>query len=335
MIAGISLILISAILQGVFLLPMSRARQWAWEHVWLAFSLFGMILCNWILTLLVLPDPRAIFASVPRQEILILACFGLAWGAGAVMFGLAMDMLGLTLGYPLIMGLNASVGTFVPLLWFDGLSMFQGRKILISVGTIVAIAGIWICSVAGARRQSSAHHPDGASHSRFVSGLIIAIASGVLSCLPNIGLAYGTTTIQAARNLGASPAFAGDAVWLIFFTCGGIVNVIYCCRLISRRKSMRPLYARECISNWWWSLAMGAMWIGSFYLYGIGAAELGRSGATIGWPILVSVSIAVGVLCGLGKGEWNGAPAQARGLLWVGLALIVLAVLIIPLGKAS
>ena len=101
MIVGVSLILIAAILQGIFLLPMSRARDWAWEHVWLAFSLFGMLLCNWLLTLLVLPNPLAIFAGVPRREILILAGFGLAWGAGAVLFGMAMDMLGLALGYPL------------------------------------------------------------------------------------------------------------------------------------------------------------------------------------------------------------------------------------------
>jgi L-rhamnose-H+ transport protein len=335
MIAGVSLILIAAILQGVFLLPMSRARQWAWEHVWLGFSLAGMILCNWILTLLFLPNPVAIFSAVPRQEILILACFGLAWGAGAVLFGLAMDMLGLSLGYPLIMGLNASVGTFVPLLWFDGSRMFEGRKILISVGTIVAIAGICVCSVAGARRQSSAHRGDGASRSRFASGLIIAIASGILSCLPNIGLAYGTGTIETARSLGASPALAGDAVWLIFFTCGGIVNVAYCCWLITRRKSVGALFAADRVTNWGWCLAMGAMWIAAFYLYGIGAARLGQSGATIGWPILVSVSIATGVLCGLGKGEWNGAPARAKTLLWGGLALIVLAVLIIPLGKVS
>jgi L-rhamnose-H+ transport protein len=77
------------------------------------------------------------------------------------------------------------------------------------------------------------------------------------------------------------------------------------------------------------------MWIASFYLYGVGAARLGRSGGTIGWPILVSVSIAVGVLCGLGKGEWDGAPARAMNLLWGGLALIVLAVLLIPFGEVS
>jgi L-rhamnose-H+ transport protein len=333
MIAGVSLILIAAILQGVFLLPMSQARQWAWEHIWLGFSLTGMLLCNWMLTSIVLPHPLAIVAALPAREFLILACFGVAWGVGAVLFGLAMDMLGLSLGYPLIMGLNASVGTFVPLLWFEGLSVFQGRRLLISVGTIVAIAGIWACSVAGARRQSTARGSDQASRSRFVAGLIMAVASGILSSLPNIGLAYGTATIGAARRLGASPTFAGDAVWLVFFTFGGLVNIAYCFWLIERRKSLRTLLDSDHIANWGWSLAMGAMWIASFYLYGIGAARLGRSGSTIGWPILVSVSIAVGVLCGLGKGEWREAPGRARNLLWGGLALIVLAVLIIPLGK--
>jgi L-rhamnose-H+ transport protein len=77
------------------------------------------------------------------------------------------------------------------------------------------------------------------------------------------------------------------------------------------------------------------MWIGSFYLYGIGVARLGVGGSTIGWPILVSVSIGVGVLCGLGRGEWRHAPANAKSLLWGGLAFIILAVMIIPFGTAS
>ena len=335
MIVGVCLILIAAVLQGIFLLPMSRTRHWAWEHIWLVFSLTGMIVCNWVLTSLALPDPRAIFAGVPQREILVLACFGLAWGAGAVLFGLAMDMLGLTLGYPLIMGLNASIGTFVPLLWFDRRSVSEGRGVLISLGTVVAIVGICLCSIAGSRRHLSGRRTADAPRSRFVSGLVIAVASGILSCLPNIGLAFGTETVDAARNLGASSAFAGDAVWLVFFTFGGLVNVSYCSWLIIRRKSLHALFASDRLPNWWWSLTMGAMWISSFYLYGIGAARLGSSGPTVGWPILVSVSIAVGVLCGLRRGEWDGTPAQARGLLCGGLALIVLAIIIIPLGKAS
>jgi L-rhamnose-H+ transport protein len=335
MIAGISLVILAAVLQGVFLLPMSRTRGWEWEHMWLAFSLTGMLVCNWVLTLISLPSPAAIYAAVPRQELLVLAGFDLAWGVGAVLFGLGMDILGLTLGYPLIMGLNASVGTFIPLLWLYGESIFAGRRMFIADGTAVAIAGIVACSVAGARWESAAHRAQRASHSRFLAGLIIAVASGFLSCLPNIGLTFGANTLRSAHNLGASSAFAENSVWLIFFTFGGIVNVLYCCWLMVRHKNLRTLFAAGSFANWRWALAMGAMWIGSFYLYGIGTARLGAGGGAIGWPILVSVSIGVGVLCGLGRGEWNHAPANARTLLWAGLASIILAVLVVPFGTAS
>ena len=334
MIAGIGLVLLAAVLQGVFLLPMSRTRQWAWEHTWLAFSLAGMILCNWVLTWITLPAPTSLYIVVPIQELAILAGFGLAWGGGAVLFGLGMDRLGLTLGYPVIMGLNASVGTIVPLIWLYGTSLLAGRRLFIVAGTAVAIAGIAVCSIAGARRVSAAPRAQGSSRSRFVTGLIIAVASGFLSCLPNIGLAFGTNTLRSAHNLGASTEFSGDSVWFIFFTFGGIVNVLYCCWLMIRHKTVGILFSGGA-ANWLWALAMGAMWIGSFYLYGVGAAKLGTGGDTIGWPILISVSIAVGVLGGLGRGEWSHAPPKARVLLLGGLGLIILAVLVIPFGMSS
>ena len=214
--------IVAAVFQGIFLLPMARMRDWKWEHIWLAFSLAGMIVFNWILTFISLPRPALLYAAVPWRELAILAGFGFAWGCGAVLFGLGMDMLGLTLGYPLIMGLNASVGTFVPLLWLYGGSMFAGPRLLISLGTLIAIAGFSACSLAGARREAAAHQTRTVSHSRFVPGLIIAIASGFLSCLPNIGLTFGTNTLRAAQNLGASAAFASNAVWFIFFSFGGV-----------------------------------------------------------------------------------------------------------------
>ena len=332
MIAGITLVIVAAVLQGVFLLPMSRARQWAWEHIWLAFSLAGMLVCNWLLALVSLPQPAGILAAIPRHELLLLALFGIAWGAGAVSFGLAMDMLGLTLGYPIIMGLNASIGTCVPLVWLYGADMFAGRRLFIGAGTAIAIAGISACSIAGALRGNNEQGKKTSSRSRLIPGLILAAVSGILSCLPNIGLAFGASASQAARRFGASSAFAGNAVWLIFFSFGGLVNALYCGWLITRHQNARALFAPGRSANWGWGLAMGAMWIGSFYLYGMGAARLGAGGATIGWPILISLSIGVGVLCGLGKGEWNGTPVRARTLLVAGAALLVVAVLVIPFG---
>ncbi len=333
---GIGLVVLAAILQGVFLLPMAFTRNWKWEHSWLAFSLTGMIFWNWILAFISLPKPWVLYASVSERELAILAGFGLAWGGGAVLFGLGMDMLGLALGYPLIMGLNATVGTLTPLFLLEGTSIFTGRRILIVAGTAIAICGIVACSIAGAKRDSYAHRArDAASRSRFLPGLLIAIASGVLSCLPNIGLTFGTDALRAAHNLGVSAAFAGNAVWFIFFSVGGLVNLSYCCWLIAMNGDRRALFARTSVRNWGWALVMGATWIGSFYLYGIGTAQIGAVGVTIGWPILVSLSIGVGVLCGLGKGEWRSIPVRAKTLLWVGLTLIFLAVLIIPFGTGS
>jgi L-rhamnose-H+ transport protein len=164
---------------------------------------------------------------------------------------------------------------------------------------------------------------------------MIAVASGCLSCLPNIGLTYGVNLVRAAHDRGASVASAGNAVWFVFFVFGGVVNVLYCGGLMIRRKNLGALFDRNRVANWWWALAMGAMWIGSFYLYGIGVARLGAGGSTIGWPVLVCLSIGIGVLCGLSKGEWSDAPGPAKTLLWRGLALLLLAVLIIPFGTAS
>src|SRR3954470_22665049 len=77
MIAGLALVMFAAVFQGVFLLPASRMRNWAWEHWWLGFSLFGMLLGNWALGAWLLPHPLAIYAAVSQRDFLIMAGSGL------------------------------------------------------------------------------------------------------------------------------------------------------------------------------------------------------------------------------------------------------------------
>ena len=80
--------------------------------------------------------------------------------------------------------------------------------------------------------------------------LVIAIVSGILSCLPNIGITFGVNTVKAALDRGISPAADKNAVWFIFFTCGGIVNVIYCAWLMVSRGNLAVFFARGQRSNW-------------------------------------------------------------------------------------
>jgi L-rhamnose-H+ transport protein len=107
----------------------------------------------------------------------------------------------------------------------------------------------------------------------------------------------------------------------------------YCACLVLARKNLK-LYAQpESGRNLGLSVAMSAMWIGSFYVYGAAASRLGDWGGIIGWPVFIALSIVVGNLWGLWRGEWKGAPPHARKKLAVGLAVLLGAVAITTLSE--
>jgi L-rhamnose-H+ transport protein len=308
---------------------MTLTRKWAWEHTWATFSLFGMLLFNWVLTLVFLPDIIAIYQSIPTTDIIVLILFGSGWGLGATLFGLGMDRLGMALGYPIIMGLIASLGALIPLVIFFPDSLFTGKGLVLLAGTALVIFGIVLCSKAGTLKEGQKESAADTKGGALTVGLIIAIFAGILSCFPNVGMAFGTRVIEAAKAVGVSDTFAGNAVWALFFTMGFVVNFGYCLYLMITRSSLQDFKNPETGRNLGLGMIMALMWIGSFYLYGMSAAKLGRWGVIIGWPLFISLSIVVGNLWGIWRGEWQGAPAQARALLNKGLLVLVVAVVVV------
>src|SRR4029077_11762463 len=199
---GFLLVLLAGLLQGTFILPMTLVRKWSWEHTWAAFSLLGMIVFNWMITLLFVPNIFAVYAASPARDLAILALFGLGWGVGAVLFGLGMDRLGMALGYPIIMGLIASLGALIPLLVFFLQTLLTTKGMVLLAGTVLVILGIGLCSMGGSRRAPSEGKTT-ANHSKaFKIGLAIAILAGILSCLPNVGVAFGDNVTRSAEALG-------------------------------------------------------------------------------------------------------------------------------------
>jgi L-rhamnose-H+ transport protein len=325
LILGFVLVLLAALLQGTFVLPMTMVKSWSWEHTWATFSLLGMFLMNWIIILLLVPNIFAVYAISPAQDLAVLALFGMGWGLGAVLFGLGMDKLGMALGYPIIMGLIAGLGALIPLLVFSR-QIPLTAKALVLLGTALVIFGIVMCSIGGSRRTLSGDKSKATNSSSFQAGLVIAILAGVLSCLPNVGVAFGGNIISAAAKLGVSASSAGNTVWALLFTLGFIVNMTYCSYLMVSRKTLGQYFSRATPRDLGLSALMAAMWIGSFYLYGAGAARLGRAGVVMGWPLFISLSIAVGNIWGLWRGEWKGSPPDGRRLLNQGLGILMIAI---------
>lgn len=334
LILGFSFVLVAGFFQGTFVLPMTMTKKWEWEHIWATFSLLGMLVFNWLLALLIIPNILSIYGSVSSADIIILILFGAGWGIGAILFGLGMDKLGLALGYPIIMGLIASLGALIPLIWFFPSDLLTAKGLVLLLGTAIVIVGIVLCGLAGSRKQPEAESPDNIQKGAFGIGLTIAIFAGILSCLPNVGMAFGTSVIDEAKAAGISDMFAGNAVWALFFTMGFIVNFGYCLYLMISRKNLSSLSVPETKRNLGLGALMAILWIGSFYLYGISAVKLGKWGVIVGWPLFISLSIVVGNLWGIWRGEWKGAPAAASSLLKRGLIVLLMAVITIAVSNS-
>jgi L-rhamnose-H+ transport protein len=332
-------VLLAALLQGTFVLPMTMVRQWSWEHTWATFSLLGMLVFNWIITLLFVPNIFAVYAGSSGRDLAILALFGLGWGVGAVLFGLGMDRLGMALGYPIIMGLIASLGALIPLLVFFPQALLSTKGLVLLAGTALVILGIVLCSVGGSRRAPSGYGSTANTtitkrSNAFRIGLAISVFAGVLSCLPNVGMAFGGNVINSAQALGVSQTSSGNTVWALFFTLGFVANLGYCVYLMIAKGTVGQYWNHETPRNLRLSALMALMWIGSFYLYGAGATRLGRWGAVVGWPLFISLSIVVGNLWGLSRGEWKSAPAGAKRLLNMGLLVLLFAVITVAISNS-
>ena len=326
---GFVLVSIAGIFQGSFILPMTLTRHWQWEHIWLTFSILGMIVFNWILTLIFIPDIFWIYQDLPPGTLTTLILFGLGWGTGAVLFGIGMDKLGMSLGYPIIVGLVASMGELIPFLVFHSSDVVSLKGLLLGSGTILVILGIIFCSKAGSLKQGNTKKNEVDRKDSFLAGLLISIGAGILCSFPNIGFSFGSGIIDRAIESGVPDSLAGNAIWALFFTFGSTINIGYCIFLIIRNKNMGQFKANMSFKNIQWGLIMAVLWIVSFYVYGVSTAKLGNLGNVIGWPLFMSISIIAGNLWGVWKGEWKGAPAKSKNYLKLGILVLIIAIVVI------
>jgi L-rhamnose-H+ transport protein len=198
----------------------------------------------------------------------------------------------------------------------------------------LVIVGIIICARSGSLKQPKGINNGKAKSGAIGVGLSIAIFAGILSCLPNVGIAFGENLIETAKAFGTPETFAGNASWALFFTVGFVVNFGYCLYLMIKKNTLRNYFNPASIKNVGLGAVMAILWIGSFYLYGMGAAKLGKWGVVVGWPLFISLSIVVGNLWGIWRGEWKNAPPKARSLLNKGILILCIAVVVIAISNS-
>jgi len=326
--AGLAVVALGAAMQGSFALPQKYIRGWAWEKMWLAYSITAMVIIPWLLLLAGIPQAWTAYGSVESGVLARTALFGAGWGVGSVLFGLGIARVGIALAFAIIISLTAAVGSVVPLAVLHPEELATRRGALLFIGLAVVVAGVALCSRAGALKEASAGGA-GIARSGFGRGLLICVASGIASPMMNFSFAFGGPIQEQAMRSGAGPAAANFCIFAIAVSAGFLINGGYCLYLLRRNRSWASAQAEPGLRNFLLAAAMGALWLFGFYFYGTGAAWLGSYGAILGWPVFMTVMVLVANFWGLATGEWRQAPGRARAYLAVGILVLVAALMVI------
>jgi L-rhamnose-H+ transport protein len=324
---GVAGVLVGGILNGSFVAPMKKMSGWKWENTWLVYSLSGLLVIPWMAALTTVPNLGAVLTGASVAGIWRVLLFGLGWGVGSVLFGLGIARMGLAVGYGLILGLIAPIGTFLPLIVLHPEQLQTRRGTSLIVGTLIVVCGIILCAIAGKMRE----HDNTRPKQGFAIGLLICVLAGIFSPMLNFSFAFGGELQQRALDAGATRDAASNAIWPLCLTAGLIANAGYSILLFQRGGSWK-LFRGAPASYWGWSALMGVLCFGSFIVYGAGANALGSLGAVVGWPLFMSMSLITSNTLGWISGEWSGAPPKAIRYAVTGMAILIVAITVIALG---
>ena len=329
-----------------FYVPYRGVKRWNWEIFWLTGGIFSWLIAPWLFASVQTNDLIAVMAAVPRQVIGWCVGFGMLWGLGGLTYGLTMRYLGLSLGMAVVLGLCTVFGTLIPPLFAGDfaatlLDTASGRIVLL--GLAVTLAGIVTVAVAGAKKDaalSPAQKAAAIAEFDFRKGIAVAIFSGVMSACFAFGLAAGEPIRKLSAAAGTGPLWTGLPVLCLIMFGGLVTNAIWCAILIARNRSAGQWLGQAqdgasppLLANFALCAVAGTAWYFQFFFYTMGESQMGRFGFS-SWTLHMASIIIFGTLWGFAFREWRDAAPRIRALVWGGIALLVLATVIIGYGNS-
>ncbi|HPA48073.1 MAG TPA: L-rhamnose/proton symporter RhaT [bacterium] len=325
--------------------PQKKTKQWSWEIYWITQATCAWLILPILGAFLTIPNYMEVLATCPKDAMLRSFLLGVLYGFGGLTFGLGIRYIGFSLNYAIAIGISAGLGTIIPLIWNPNtgfqwilVEKFSGTPgMVVLAGIVLSLVGILFCGWAGTLREKSA----GAGLSTFVFkiGVPLAIFAGVLSSVFNFALIAGEPLETAALANGAGDLLRMNAIYP--FSHGGawVTNFTWCVVLISRNKSgsqlrrIPGLTGKDLSFYYLMSLLSGAMWYFQFFFYGMGHVNMGQRYGFTSWALHMAMLILFSNLYGKLFHEWDGADRKPSRVLHTGMALIVIATLIITYGN--
>jgi len=311
---------------------MKFVRRWQWENTWAAWTVLALLVLPATLAVGGVPSLPAIYSGPGLQAAALVFILGMGWGLAQVLFGKAIDSIGIGLAFSIVLGLSAACGTVLPLLRMQAQASASAANLRVLFGLLLVACGIAACAIAG-RRREAAQSTQVTARRAFTPGLLMALASGVLASFMNVGLAFAGPLLERGGAQGLSATRSMFAVWLVLLLGGAIPNLLYCAFLLRSAKTW-PLYrGAGQMRNFGLAGLMAVLWFFSTIIYGVAAQRLGEWGVVLGWPAFMSVIVITAGLLGIASGEWADSGRIPVLLQIAGVFLLVLAIVAFSLAQ--
>ncbi|SES97100.1 L-rhamnose/proton symporter RhaT [Paenibacillus sp. NFR01] len=316
---GFLLLLLACGFQGSFGLGMKKYQPFSWEAFWAVFSFVGILLIPVLWTWAEVPQFFDYIRQTDAKVLWIASFCGFLWGISSIMFGKAIDSIGVSLTYGVNMGISASLGSLIPLFIFGNVPPAASFTVLL-IGTAVMLFGVFMITKAGLLKEKMIASAAGSGLGK---GLLVASLAGLGSAAMNIGFSYASKTADIAVAAGTPKISASLISWVITLSGGFVANFAYSVYLLIMNKTYKDYTAKGAGKAYLKALATALVWYLALGFYAKATALLGPLGAVVGWLAFNGLSLIISNAWGLKDGEWKGFTAPKKLLLQGNVVLII------------
>lgn len=337
MIEGILLAIGAGLMLGLYALPEKFAKDFEFENTWSLFFVLTMFVVPILASTMLVKDFGQVLANIDTEILYKMAAASILWGTGVMMWGKAINHIGLSLGFSLFIGTVILIGSVLPFL-VDGLPP-QTTFLTILGGIAVVLVGVIFNGKAGLTREKDdakvkAKTSEDTGEGSMLTGILIAVGGGLLATGFSYANAVGRPAIeQAIQQTGNAEWLTAVGVMFPIFISGGIVMSVYFIWQLSAKKAWGKFKTPHFSKNFLLIFIMAFFHYAASALFAYAAFKLGENGNTVGYAIFNTACVATAIVSGIITKEWINASGKAKNYLYVSLACMIIGILIIAAGN--
>tara|TARA_R110002126_G_scaffold291782_2_gene458043 strand:+ start:10971 stop:11993 length:1023 start_codon:yes stop_codon:yes gene_type:complete len=333
MITGVLFAVLAGLLLGLYALPEKFTKDFEFENTWSMFFAINTFVVPNIAAFLLIDGFTDVLAAIPSNVLIGMTVSSILWGIGAMMWGKAINHIGLSLGFSIFIGTIILVGSLIP--FFVGGIPATNVFLTILGGLVVVLIGVMANGRAGILRQKDendkAETSDEKKGGSMVTGILIAIVGGLLATGFSFANSYGAEIIDKASQAQGNASWkSAIAVMYVIYMSGGVAIAIYFIQQLSVKKLWGKFKTPHLGKNIMLTTIMGVFNFAASVVFAYAAFKLGKElGGSVGYAIFNTACVVTAIVSGLITKEWVKASSKAKNSLYLGLSCMVIGIIII------